>query len=101
MSLSKSKYWYQNNCLHFQRRTFPLGFNFSNRITETLESSSILIHLIQVKGIYARQNILIKTRVLIIRNTKEGIIAKLIKMNLIWGEGEEARCEFNLRTASH
>ncbi len=78
-----------------------MGFNLSNRITQTLESSSILIYLIRVKGIYTRQNTLIKTQVLIIRNTKEGIIAKLTKMDLIWGEGEEARCEFNLQTASH
>ncbi len=36
-----------------------IGFN---GVTDTLESSSILIYLIQVKGIYTRQNVLIKTR---------------------------------------
>jgi hypothetical protein len=32
-----------------------LGFKLSNRVTDTLESSSILIYLIQVKGIYTQK----------------------------------------------
>jgi hypothetical protein len=40
-----------------------LGFNLSNIVTDTLESSSILIYLIQVAGIYTRKDTLIKTRV--------------------------------------
>jgi hypothetical protein len=32
-----------------------LGFNLSNRVTDTLESTSILIYLIQVKGIYTQK----------------------------------------------
>jgi hypothetical protein len=31
-----------------------LGFNLSNGVTDTLESNSILIYLIQVKGIYTQ-----------------------------------------------
>ncbi len=38
-----------------------LGFNLSNGVTDTLESSSILIYLIQVKGIYTKKVTLIKT----------------------------------------
>ncbi len=41
-----------------------LGFNLSNGVTDTLESSSILIYLIQVAGIYTRKDTLIKTGVL-------------------------------------
>ncbi len=37
----------------------------SNVVTDTLESSSVLIYLIKVKGIYTPQNTLIKTRKLI------------------------------------
>ncbi len=37
-----------------------------NGVTDTLESSSILIYLIQVNGIYTWQNVLIKTWNLII-----------------------------------
>jgi hypothetical protein len=33
-----------------------LGFNLSNGVIATLESSSILIYLIQVKGIYTQKN---------------------------------------------
>ncbi len=62
-----------------------MGFNLSNRVTDTLESSSKLIYLIQVKSIYTWQNALVKTRGLIIQNTKEGIMAKLIKIDLIRG----------------
>ncbi len=32
-----------------------LGFNLSNRATDTLESSSILIYLIHEKGIYTQK----------------------------------------------
>jgi len=39
-----------------------LGFNFSNGVTDTLESSSMLIYLIQVKGICTQKVLLIKTR---------------------------------------
>ncbi len=45
-----------------------IGFNW---VTDTLESSSILIYLIQVKGIYTRQNVLIKTTNWIIEIQKE------------------------------
>ncbi len=38
------------------------GFNLSNEVTDTLESSSLLIYLIRVKCIYTPQNALIKTR---------------------------------------
>ncbi len=38
-----------------------LGFNLINRVTDTLESSSILIYLIHVKGIYTQEITLIKT----------------------------------------
>ncbi len=31
-----------------------LGFNMSNGITDTLESNSILIYLVHVKGIYTQ-----------------------------------------------
>ena len=33
-----------------------LGLNMSNGVTDTLESSSILIYLVQVKGIYTQQD---------------------------------------------
>jgi len=39
-----------------------LGFNLSNGVTDTLESSSILIFSIQVKSIYTQKVVLIKTR---------------------------------------
>ncbi len=32
-----------------------LAFNMSNRVTDTLESSTILIYLVQVKGIYTQK----------------------------------------------
>ncbi len=73
-----------------------LGFNLSNGVTDTFESSSILINLIQVTGIYTQMVTLIKTRNLIQRNTKYGISTKLFKWVLI-GEGEAVMCEFNLR----
>jgi hypothetical protein len=38
-----------------------LAFNLSNGVTDTLESSTILIFLIQVKGIYTQRVTLIKT----------------------------------------
>ena len=56
-----------------------LGFNLSNGETDTLESSSILIQLIQVKGIYTQKVTLFKTRNLIKQNIKESIMAKLMK----------------------
>jgi hypothetical protein len=34
-----------------------LGFNLSNRVTDALESSSLLIYLIQVKGIYTQEGL--------------------------------------------
>jgi hypothetical protein len=39
-----------------------LGFNLSNGVTDTLESSTILIYLIQVKGIYTQKVKSIETR---------------------------------------
>jgi hypothetical protein len=54
-------------------RKNELGFNLSNGVTDTLESSSVLIYLIWVKGIYTHKVTLIKTKY------KEGIMAKLIK----------------------
>jgi hypothetical protein len=33
-----------------------LGFNLSNRVTDTLESSSILTYLVQVKSIYTQSS---------------------------------------------
>ncbi len=39
----------------------PLCFNLSNGVVDTLESSAILIYLIQVKGIYTQKVTLIKT----------------------------------------
>jgi len=41
-----------------------LGFNLSSGVTDTLKSSSILIYVIQVTGIYTQKDTLIKTRVL-------------------------------------
>jgi hypothetical protein len=38
-----------------------LAFNLSNGVTDTLESSTILIYLIKVKGIYTQRVALIKT----------------------------------------
>jgi hypothetical protein len=32
-----------------------LGFNLSDGVTDTFESSSLLIYLIQVKGIYTQE----------------------------------------------
>jgi len=40
MSLSKSKWWYSNNCLHFLKRTVPLDLNEA----DTLKPSSLLIY---------------------------------------------------------
>ncbi len=74
-----------------------LGFNLSNGVTDTLESSSILIYLIQETGIYTQMDTLIKRRVLV----KWRAFAKLIKTDLIWGEEEVALCEFNLHILSH
>jgi hypothetical protein len=56
-----------------------LGLNFGNGVTDTLESSSILIYLIQVKGIYTQKVTLNKTTNLNKQNTKEHIMAILIK----------------------
>jgi hypothetical protein len=36
--------------------------NLSNGVTDTLESNSLLIYLIQVKGIYTQKVTLVKTR---------------------------------------
>ncbi len=58
-----------NICLIFVQ----LVFNMSNGVTDTLETSSILIYLIRLVGIYGQKGTLIKTRVLIKRNTKRGI----------------------------
>jgi len=52
-----------------------LDFNLSNRVTNPLESSAILIYLIQVKGIYTHKVTLFKNKKLIKRITKENIIA--------------------------
>ncbi len=41
-----------------------LGLNFSNGVTDTLESSSILIYFVHVKDISTRQNVLIKTELM-------------------------------------
>jgi hypothetical protein len=38
-----------------------LAFNLSNGVTDRLESSSVLIYLIQVKGIYSQKDEFIKT----------------------------------------
>jgi len=44
--------------IHFYVHIFvQLGFNLSNGVTDTLESSSILIYLVQVKGIYMQQDL--------------------------------------------
>ncbi len=45
-----------------ERDFVQLAFNLRNRVTDTLESSSILIYLIEVKGIYTQRDELIKTR---------------------------------------
>jgi hypothetical protein len=42
-------------------RAVPLDFNLSTGVTDTLESSSILIYLIQVKGVYTQKVTFIKT----------------------------------------
>jgi hypothetical protein len=70
-----------------------LGFNLSNRVTVTLESSSILIYVMQVTGIYTWKDTLIKTRVLI-NKIQKGVFAKLIKTYFNLGEVEGAMCEF-------
>jgi hypothetical protein len=48
-----------------------LTFNLSNRVTDTLESSTILIYLIQVKGIYTQRSHWLN-RKLIKRGTQRG-----------------------------
>ncbi len=40
-----------------------LDFNLSNCVTDTLESSSILIYLIQMKGIYTQKVALFKQEI--------------------------------------
>jgi len=52
-----------------------LGFNLSNGVTDKVESISILIYLIQVKGIYTQKVTVIKTGI----NTKRGIITNKLK----------------------
>ncbi len=49
-----------------------LGFNLSNGVTDTLESSTILIYFVQVKGTW--RNVLIKTELM---KYKERIMVKL------------------------
>ncbi len=39
-----------------------LGFNLCNGVTDTLESSPILIYLIKMKGMYTPKVVLIKSR---------------------------------------
>jgi hypothetical protein len=46
-----------------------LGFNLRNRVTDTLESSTMLIYLIQVKGIYTQNVSINLNKKLIKRNT--------------------------------
>ncbi len=63
-----------------------LGFNLSNGVTDTLESSSILIYFIQMKVIYT-QVTLIKTMNLIQQNAKRALwLSQLNRFNLRRGE---------------
>ncbi len=55
MSLCKSQCLYSNNCLHFLKRAVPLGFNLSNGVTDTLESSSMLIYSELHMGLYTQR----------------------------------------------
>ncbi len=48
MSLSKGKFWYSNNCLHFLKCVVPLGLNEA----DTSKSSSILIYQNKRENIY-------------------------------------------------
>ncbi len=50
MSLSKSKCWYSNNCLHFLKRCL---FGFFSEV-DTLKSSSLLIYSIKEQSIYTK-----------------------------------------------
>ncbi len=50
MSLSKSKCWYCNDCLHFLKRAVPLALNEA----DTLKSSSILIYSRSGQNIYTQ-----------------------------------------------
>jgi hypothetical protein len=52
-----------------ERIFVQLNFNLSNRVTDTLESGTILTYLIQVKGIYIQDHV-DSNRKLIKRNTK-------------------------------
>jgi hypothetical protein len=45
-----------------ERDFVQLAFNLRNGVTDTLESSSILIYLIEKKGIYTKRVEYIKTR---------------------------------------
>jgi hypothetical protein len=40
----------------FMVDSLPLAFNLSNRVTDTLESSTIQTYLIQVKGVYTQKD---------------------------------------------
>ena len=57
-----------------------LGFNLSNGVTDKLESISILIYLIQVKGIHTQKVTVIKTGM----NTKRGIITNKLKSSFLF-----------------
>ncbi len=58
-ALAPFGYLVLNICLSFVQ----LGFNLSNEVTDTLETSSVLIYLIRLAGIYSWKDTLIKTRV--------------------------------------
>jgi hypothetical protein len=51
-----------------------LGFNLSNGVTDTLESSTILIYLQTRKSIYTRKEILIKLKSGLNEITNESIM---------------------------
>jgi hypothetical protein len=50
MSLSESKCYYSNNCLHFFKHPVPLGLNEAG----TLKSSSTLIYSHSAQSIYTQ-----------------------------------------------
>ncbi len=50
--------------VNLSKKSFvQLAFNQSNGVTDTLESSMILIYLIQGKGIYTQKSTLIKLEI--------------------------------------
>ncbi len=49
MSLSKSKCWYSNNCLHFLKRAVSLILNFSNLVHLSLPATFTLVYCLREK----------------------------------------------------